>query len=159
MVWCGIVNDYFIGPYFFERNVDKDSYLELLRDQLPELSEDVDLATRQKIWLQQDAASHFAWIVRDFLNNNYNERWIGRGVNWPPCSPDLTSPDFYLWGYLKNVVFAQRPTTRADMKDRIRRACAAIPRETLLRTVQHFQRRLNLYLEANGGNFEHLLRG
>lgn len=162
MVWCGIVNGYFIGPYFFERNVDRDSYLELLRDRLPELLEDVPLATRQKMWLQQDgAAPHFARIVRDFLNYNYNERWIGRGgpVNWPPCSPDLTSPDFYLWGYLKNVVFAERPTTEANMKDRIRRACAAIPRETLLRTVQHFQRRLHLCLEANGGNFEHLLRG
>jgi len=92
-------------------------------------------------------------------NIRYNERWIGRGgpVNWPPNSPDITSPDFYLWGYLKNVVFQQRPTTEADMMDRIRRACAAICRETLLRTVQHFERRVNLCLQVNGGNFEHLL--
>jgi len=41
-------------------------------------------------------------------------------------------------------------TTREDMIDRIRRACAAIPRKTLLRTVQHFQKRVNLCLEANG---------
>ena len=27
-----------------------------------------------------------------------------------PCSPDLTSPDFFLWGYIKNVVFAERLT-------------------------------------------------
>jgi len=50
---------------------------------LSELSEDVDLATRQIMWFQQDGAApfaaHFARIVRDFLNNNYNERWIGRG--------------------------------------------------------------------------------
>jgi len=46
-----------------------------------------------------------------------------------------------------------------DMENRIRQACEAIPRETLLRTVQNFHRRLNLCLEANGGNFEHLLRG
>jgi len=37
------------------------------------------------------------------------------------------------------------------------RACAAIPRKTLLRIVQHFQKRVNLCLEANGGNFEHAL--
>ena len=48
-----------------------------------------------------------------------------------PCSPDLTSPDFFLWGYIKNVVFAQRPTTRKGLMERIRRACAAISRETL----------------------------
>lgn len=45
------------------------------------------------------------------------------------------------------------------MKNRIRQACAAISRETLLKTVQNFQRRLHLCLEANGSNFEHLRRG
>lgn len=160
MVWCGIVNGYLVGPYFFDRNVDQHSYLELLRDRLPELLEEVDLNTRRRMWLQQDGAPpHFARIVRAFLNRNYGERWIGRGgpVNWPPNSPDLTSPDFYLWGYLKNVVFSQRPTTRDDMMDRIRQACAAIPRETLLRTVQHFERRINRCQRADGRNFEHLM--
>lgn len=162
MVWCGIVNGYLIGPYFFEENVNRLTYLQLIREQLPELMEDVDLETRRRLWLQQDGAPpHFALIVRHFLNENYNGRWIGRGgpVNWPACSPDLTSLDFFLWGYLKNVVFEQRPTTKANMQDRIRRACAAIPRQTLLDTVRHFQRRLILCLEANGGHFEHLLRG
>jgi len=60
MIWCGIINGYLIGSYVFERNVDRDSYLELLRDRLPELLEDIDLETRQKMWLQQDgAAPHF----------------------------------------------------------------------------------------------------
>lgn len=136
MVWCGIVNGYLIGPYFFEENVNRYTYLELLRDHLPVLLEDVDLATKQRMWLQQDgAAPHFALIVRAFLNTHYPGRWIGRGSprpghEWPPCSPDMTSPDFFLWGYLKNVVFAQQPTTREDMMDRIRRACTAIPRDS-----------------------------
>jgi len=161
-VWCGIINGYLVGPYFFEGNVNRNSYLELLRDRLPGLLENVDLATRLIMWWQQDGAGpHFALIVRQFLNNHFNARWIGRGgpVNWPPRSPDLTSPDFYLWGYIKNAVFSQQPTTRADMENRIRQACEAIPRETLLRIVRNFHRRLNLCLEANGGNFEHLLRG
>ena len=98
MVWYGIVNGYLIGPYFFDGNVDRHTHLELLRDHLPGLLENVDLATRQRMWLQQDGApAHFALIVREFLNLNFNERWIGRGgpFEWPPCSPDLTSPDFF----------------------------------------------------------------
>jgi len=71
---CGIINGYLIEAYVFERNVDTDSYLELLRDRLPELLEDVDLETRQRMWLQDGAASHFARIVREFLNDNYNEK-------------------------------------------------------------------------------------
>jgi len=128
----------------------------LLRDHLPGLLENVDLATRQRMWFQQDGAPlHNALIVHDFLNNHYNNRWIGRSdpVAWPLCSPDLTSLDFYLWGYLKNI-FAQHTTTKEDMMEQIRRACTAIPRDTLLSTVRNFQRRLNLCLEANEGNFE-----
>ena len=79
--------------------------------------------------------------------------------NGPPYSPDLTSPDFFLWGYIKNVVFAQRPTTREDLMKRIRRACAAISRKTLPKIVDGFERRLRLCLQANGEHFEQLLRG
>ena len=35
MMWCRIVNGYLIGPYFFDGNVDRHTYLELLRDHLP----------------------------------------------------------------------------------------------------------------------------
>jgi len=54
MVWCGIVHGYLIGPYFFEENVNRVNFLELLRDILPELLENVDLATRRKMWIQLD---------------------------------------------------------------------------------------------------------
>lgn len=104
MVWCGIVNGYLIGPYIFEENANKNSYLRLIRDQFPELMEDVNLETRQRMWFQHDKAlANFALIIRNFLDQYYNGRWIGRRgpVNWHACSPDLTSPDFYLWGYLK----------------------------------------------------------
>ena len=37
MVWCGIINGYLIGPYFFEANVNRHT---LIRDELPGLMED-----------------------------------------------------------------------------------------------------------------------
>ena len=80
-------------------------------------------------------------------------------MKWLASSSHTSPSDFCLWGYLKNAIFEQQPTTRADMQDRIRRACAAIPRQTLQNTVRHFQRRLTMCLEANGRHFEHLLRG
>ena len=75
-------------PYFFHENVDRFTCLRLIRDQFHELIDDVDLETRRRMWFQQDgAAPHFALIVRDFLNQQYAGRWIGRGgpVNWPTC--------------------------------------------------------------------------
>ena len=100
----GIVNGYLIGPYFFDGNVDRHTYLELLRDHLPGLLENVDSAARQRMWLQQDGAPpSFALTIRKFFNLNFNKRWIGRGgpFEWPPCSPDLTSPDFFYGVILK----------------------------------------------------------
>ncbi|XP_011873739.1 PREDICTED: uncharacterized protein LOC105565277 [Vollenhovia emeryi] len=162
MVWCGIVNGHLVGPYFFEENVTGQSYLRLIRDNLPGLLEDVDFQTRQRMWFQLDgAAPHYARDVRLFLDAQYPGRWIGRRapIAWPARSPDLTSPDFFLWGYLKNIVYEQQPRTREDMMQRIRRACAAISRDVLLKTVQQFEKRINLCLQANGDNFEQLLRG
>lgn len=159
-VWCGIVNGYLIGPYFFEGNVDGPTYLHLIRDELPVMLEEVDLNTRNRLWLQQDGASpHWTIIVRNYLNERFNNRWIGRGgpVEWPPRSPDLTSLDFYLWGFLKNEVYRTRPTTKEDMKVRIRNACNAIPRNVLLKTIMHFRKRVNLCIREGGATFEHLL--
>lgn len=110
------------------------------------------------MWLQQDGASpHYARIVRDFLNVTFRGQWIGRGgpIEWPPRSPDLTSPDFYLWGYLRDVVYRTRPSTRENMVERIRTTCLNIPREVLLTTVRNFHRRIELCQQANGATFEH----
>ena len=76
----------------------------MLRGHLPGLLENGDLATRQRMWLQQDgAALHYELIESAFLNDHYNNRWIGRSgpVAWSPCSPDLISQVFYLRGHLK----------------------------------------------------------
>ena len=83
---------------FFEENVNRYTYLQLIRDQLPGLMEYVDLEMRRRMWIQQDGAvPHFALIVRAFLDKNYNARWIGREglISWPAYLADLTSPDFF----------------------------------------------------------------
>ena len=131
----------------------------MLSEHLPSLLENVDLATRQWMWVQlDDVEPHYARIVREFLNNMYLQRWIGRAgpVSWPARAPAMTSLDFFLWGFIKDKVYKEPPTTREDMKNWIREACVAIPRHILLKPVDNFQTRMNLCLEANGANFEQL---
>ena len=140
--------------------MDRFTLLDFLINNFPELLENVDFQTRLRMWFQLDgAAPHYALIVRNYLNDLFPNRWIRRGgpVAWPARSPDLTSPDFYLWGYLKNVVYQEQPTDRENMKDRIRTACRAIPRQVLLNTVNEFQRRVAACLQVNGGNCKQLL--
>ncbi|CAB0036793.1 unnamed protein product, partial [Trichogramma brassicae] len=52
---------------------------------------------------QDGAAAHYGRNVRNFLDGEFFDRWIGRRgtIEWPARSPDLTPLDFFLWWYLK----------------------------------------------------------
>ncbi|GFW23133.1 uncharacterized protein TNCV_3802331 [Trichonephila clavipes] len=63
---------------------------------------------KTRMWFQHDGApAHFSADVRSALDTAYPGRWIGRGgpVNWPAHSPDLSCLDFFLWGYMKSLVY------------------------------------------------------
>jgi hypothetical protein len=50
-------------------------------------------------------------------------------VPWPACSPDLSTYDYFLWGYLKSKVLISKPTTIEELKQRIKEEIAAIPEQ------------------------------
>lgn len=84
--------------------------MELLRDDLvPALAvlypnrDDPDIPD-SALWFQQDGAPpHYSVAVRNYLNNTFPERWIGRRgtIEWPPRSPDLTPLDFFYGATLR----------------------------------------------------------
>lgn len=141
-VWRGILGTDIIGPLFFDGHLNGDLYLDFLNTGLDQLLGDVPLAILRHMWLQQDRApAHSTGLVRHWLNN----RWIGRGgeVQWPARSPDLTPMDFFLWRYVKNIVYATRPTTTAgDMQNRIRNCFREIPAQMILNVQRSFRERL-----------------
>jgi hypothetical protein len=71
---------------------------------------------KDTVVLQLDGTPpHFALHVRDYLNETFARRWIGRGSEaspapfaWPPGSPNLTAPDNALWGFIKERVSKMR---------------------------------------------------
>ncbi|KAJ4448738.1 hypothetical protein ANN_00129 [Periplaneta americana] len=72
-------------------------------------------------------------------------------------SPDLTTPDFFLWGYLKDRVYATRPQTLDDLKHNITQEIQAIDNRVLQRVASNMERRVELCLMQDGGLFQHLL--
>ncbi|ERL87439.1 hypothetical protein D910_04831 [Dendroctonus ponderosae] len=86
-------------------------------------------------------------------------RWLGRNgfQNWPPRSPDLTPLDFFLWGYIKGIVYHTLLTTSHDMKTRIRDAFKTVTPQMSSRVSSGFEQRIYKYLEMDGQHFEHLL--
>ena len=91
--------------------------------------------------MQHDGAPpHYALCSRQVMNENFDEKLIGRGgpVAWPPRSPNLTSPDYFLWSFVKERVMAIPFTTHDDMKEKIRRACTKITPQVLTEVRRYF---------------------
>ncbi|GFT78424.1 uncharacterized protein TNCV_982001 [Trichonephila clavipes] len=83
----------------------------------------------QELWFQQDGATcHTARATIDLLKDTFGDRLISRfgPVNWPPRSCDLTPLDYFLWGYVKSLVYADKPQTPDHLQDNIRRVMADI---------------------------------
>lgn len=159
-VWCGIVGDFVIGPYFFEATITKEAYSNFLRNELSVLLEDVPLSVRQNMWFQHDEApAHSKRVTCKLLNEIFGQRWVGRHgpIQWPRRSPDLTPLDFFLWEYIKDKVFCTAPTTKEEMKERIRTACASVTPVMLSNVRRSFSARLIKCLNVDGMFFEHLL--
>ncbi|GFV53609.1 uncharacterized protein TNCV_2643281 [Trichonephila clavipes] len=79
------------------------------------------------------ATCHTARGTIDLLKDTFGDRLISRfgPVNWPPRSCDLTPLDYFLWGYVKSLVYADKPETLDHLEDNIRRVIADIRSQML----------------------------
>ncbi|GFV01386.1 uncharacterized protein TNCV_1592461 [Trichonephila clavipes] len=131
-VGCALWASGIIGPYFFKNDeghnviFNGDRYRAMITNFfIPELNNhDV-----QELWFQQDGATcHTARATIDLLKDTFGDRLISRfrPVNWPPRSCDLTQIDYFLWGYVKSLFYADKSHTLDHLEDNIRRVIADI---------------------------------
>jgi hypothetical protein len=75
------------------------------------------------------------------------DKWIGRGVAilWPPRSLDLTQLDFFVWGYVKNLVYQVRNNDLQQLKADIRDPMAMVIHNMLPNTWKEVKYHLNIY--------------
>ena len=107
------------------------------------------------MWFQQDGAtSHTAHVTNALLKTKFDERVISRNgpVNWPPRSCDLTPLDYFLWGYVKSLVYVNKPTTLQELRANIEREIAAIPVALCEKVVENWVQRLDFVKRARGGH-------
>ncbi|GFT56110.1 uncharacterized protein TNCV_4625941 [Trichonephila clavipes] len=127
-VWCALWAGGIIGPYFFKNDEG-----------------------HNELWFQQDCAScHTARAAIDLLKDAFGDRLISRfgPVNWPPRSCDLTPIDYFLWGYAKSLVYADKPQTLDHLEDNIRRV---IRPQMLEKVIENWTSRLD-YIRASRGS-------
>lgn len=164
-VWCGVARLGVIGPYFFEDErgstvtVNAERYVEMLRGflvpQLQLLGFDMT-----NTWFQQDGATcHTAIDSMEVLRELFPGKLISRfgDVPWSARSPDLTSCDCWLWGYLKSKVFVSKPRTIPELKQCIREEIAAIPQVMLRKVTANMQKRWEACVEVAGHHLSDII--
>ncbi|KAJ4426719.1 hypothetical protein ANN_26518 [Periplaneta americana] len=96
-----------------------------------EFVEQLDDVKLSQGYFQQDGATcHTSNESMELIASFFDDRIISRNL-WPPRSPDLTTPDFFLWGYLKDRVYATLPQTLDDLKHNITQEIQAIDNRVL----------------------------
>ena len=73
---------------------------------------------------------------------------------WAPRSPDLTPLDYFLWGYVKDRVYGQKPATMSDLKSLIAEAIRSVTTATVSKVYGNFEKQLAACIEQHGGHFE-----
>lgn len=160
-LWTGILNGQIIGPFELPENLNGEIYHDFLEDELPNLLEDAPLATRRAMWLQNDGCpAHYARGVRNYLDQTYPQRWIGRlgPILWPPRSPDLNPLDFFYWGCIKEKVYAKPINNVNQLRHRINEAAQQINVAGSARRIKRsFLKRFRACIRLGGRQFEHIL--
>ncbi|GFS93849.1 transposable element Tc3 transposase [Trichonephila clavipes] len=121
-VWCALWAGGIIGQYFFKNDEGRN----------------VTVNARASI---------------DLLKDTFGDRLISRfgPVNCPPRSRDLPPLDYFLWGYVKSLVYTDKPQTLGHLEDNIRRVIADIRPQMLEKVIENWTSRLD-YIRASCGS-------
>jgi len=65
--------------------------------------------------------------------------------------------DFFLWGYLKSLVYNERPNTLARLKNNIQAAIDNIPEDMLVRVEKNFKTRIAQCTYKNGDHLNDII--
>lgn len=115
------------------------------------------------MWYQQDGATpHRTNQNLRAIRGRFGNRYNGPGAQapaqlWPPRSPDLTPLDYFVWGLVKDLGYAEEIEDLEQLENRIRAAINSITPDMLANSRANMLRRLDCCIEQHGGHFEHLL--
>jgi hypothetical protein len=109
-----------------------------------------------KAYFQQDGATAHTAHMSMALDDVFANRIISKTI-WPPRSLDLSPPDFFLWGAMKNSVYLNNPHTIDDLKMAITEYIQNMDHAILNTAFENTVQRVNICLETGGGHFEHYL--
>ena len=130
-------------------------YLELLQERVWPIVSAWDNANNI-VFMQDGAPPHFARPVREWLDDHFPERWMGRQGphEWPARSPDLTPCDFFLWGWAKEQVYCAKPRNLDELEAQIEQVLTNVPPDFLQKAANDVPKRLTKLVQNAGAYVE-----
>ena len=133
-LYCNILNDYVVQ--YFKRHLTS--------------------------WFQKDGApAHYITAAREILDNNLAGHLIDRRgeIEWPDRSPDLTTCDYWYWGYIKHLVYdSERPKMLEELEAKIKYSIElTIPLHLHKPAIKSFQKRCNACIDCQGKHLNKIL--
>ena len=104
-------------------------YLEIFNEFVDQLDDEL----RNGYFQQDGATCHTSNESMAEIESFFDDRFISKAL-WPPRSPDLSPPDIFLWGALKQKAYANKPRTIQELENNTRREIAAISEDVLQAT-------------------------
>jgi len=114
----------------------------------------------EDMWFQQDTTTcHTAHATMNILCERFEGMVISYNgnVNWPPRSCDLTPLDFFLWGYLKSQVYANKPRTIDALKVNIRNTIQQIQPDLCDKVIKNWISRIRATKKSRGGYLNNII--
>jgi inhibitor of nuclear factor kappa-B kinase subunit alpha len=164
-VWCAMSSHGVIGPYVFKETVNSQRYLSLLKNKfVPALRKKTE--NMQNVWFMQDGATaHTSNTVLEYLHEIFGDKVISRrypevndcGQSWPAHSPDLNPCDYFLWGFLKSVVYRPKPVDTDMLLKNIKREVKKISVEMCGNVIKNFIVRVRQGNLSKGRHLENVI--
>lgn len=169
-IWCAVSGNGVLGPYFIENDdgapltVNQERYRNMvIRPFIQDLRRFCRARNMQmnRQWFQQDGATcHTARQTMAMLQETFPGRVISRGAEfpYPSHSPDLTPPDAYVWGMLKEQIFncPDPPKTVPALRQKIVSFFGTLQQPMFQNMLENLRDRYEHCLQRNGAHFEHL---
>jgi hypothetical protein len=141
-----------VGPIFLEETVDGNIYQDIIITQFISLLE----MDEHNCWIQQDDATcQMSNVTMTFLREFFSHHLVSKAL-WPTRSLDLSSLNFFLWGYLKGADYRTKLHTLEDLKTSTEAAITNITVATLRSVCKHGQR-VHACIHEHRAQFKHLL--
>ncbi|GBN21887.1 hypothetical protein AVEN_215245-1 [Araneus ventricosus] len=92
-----------------------------------------------------------AKTLRNWLDQAFPGRWIERheSIEWPARSPDLITPDIFLWHYVKDKIYSLNINTLQDLKEVNTEKFTAVPHELCTKSYENVPLRLQACIDPN----------